>query len=279
MEIEKNKIKGEAKSLKLENGVVLTYGERGEENKEIIITGAFYHHTFMPVVEELAKRYHVYAVVMRLSGPGDQLNEDGSIHWGKQWGKDIYDFSCKLGIEKFHYVGKCHGTIPGWWLVKNHPEVLLDFCSFFLGPHTKPANSDHWCELLKSGDSKPMIQASIRNIESGLKKKQEEMESIGNVSNPAILTYGGFAEKLWDNDIQAIEQTLRNTNVKIGYLFGSEDPLFLDHYDSNMYLPFITKGCHFTILQGEKHLMELDCPDRVANEAFFFIEQAHKNYQ
>ena len=105
------------------------------------------------------------------------------------------------------------------------------------------------------------------------------MESIGNVSNPAILTYGGFAEKLWDNDIQAIEQTLRNTNVKIGYLFGSEDPLFLDHYDSNMYLPFITKGCHFTILQGEKHLMELDCPDRVANEAFFFIEQAHKNYQ
>ena len=34
----------------------------------------------MPVVEGLAKRYHVYAVVMRFDGPGEELNKDGSIN-------------------------------------------------------------------------------------------------------------------------------------------------------------------------------------------------------
>lgn len=65
MKVEANKVKGEAKSVTLDSGAIITYGERGVENKEILITGAFYHHTFMPVVENLAKRYHVYAVVMR----------------------------------------------------------------------------------------------------------------------------------------------------------------------------------------------------------------------
>lgn len=279
MEIESNKIKGEAKSIKLSNGVVITYGERGEQNKEVLITGAFYHHTFMPVAEGLAQRYHVYAVVMRFSGPAEHKNEDGSIHWGKQWGQDIYDFAKQLGIKRFHYMGKCHGTIPGWWLVKNHPEVLIDFCSFFLGPHTKPANSKVWIDSLSCGNPQKMIMLSIRNIESGLKKKQEEMASLGPTgADPAALFYGGFPEKLWDNDIAAIEETLKNTTVPIGYLFGSDDPLFSDFHDANIRLPQITKGCHFTILQGERHLMELDCPERVVDEAFAFIDQAHKNY-
>ena len=47
MNIESNKIKGEAKSIKLNNGVVLTYAEKGEKNEEVMITGAFYHHTFI----------------------------------------------------------------------------------------------------------------------------------------------------------------------------------------------------------------------------------------
>ena len=66
--MEANKIKGEAKSLILNNGVELTYCELGKDNKEVIVSGAFYFHTFMPVLEELAKKFHVYGVVMRMDG-------------------------------------------------------------------------------------------------------------------------------------------------------------------------------------------------------------------
>ncbi|ORX86498.1 alpha/beta-hydrolase [Anaeromyces robustus] len=278
--MEANKIKGPAKCVTLPNGDVITYAERGEQNKEIMFTGALYHHTFMPVVEELAKRFHVYAFIMRTHGVVEEINTDGSIHWANQWGKDLYDFANYLGIKKFHYLGKCHGTMPGWWLIKNHPEMLYDFCSFFLGPHTLPQNSNVWMEASQNGKMQELLKMSIRNIESGLKKKQEELKCLGpNLEDTkALMKYMGFPEILWDNDIETMEYALKTTNVPIGYLFGSEDPLFNDFYDSNMKLPFITKKCHFTILQGERHLMELDCPDRIADEAFFFISQAHKNY-
>ena len=75
-----NKIKGEAKSLLLDNGVELTYCERGAEHSEVVLCGAFYFHTFMPVIEALAERYHVYGIVMRFDGKTDQLNADGTTN-------------------------------------------------------------------------------------------------------------------------------------------------------------------------------------------------------
>ena len=277
--MEANKIKGPAKSIILPNGAEITYAERGEQNEEVVISGAFYHHTFMPVIEGLAQRYHVYALVMRFDGITDQKNPDGTTHWGKQWGKDVYDFAKAMGIERFHYVGKCHGTIPGWYIFKNHPEMLIDFCSFYLGPHTMPANSQVWAGLLQGSDTTEMMRVALRKPEEGLPKKMEEVASIGpNAGGFEVMTYGGAPELLWDNNVEAIEHDLRNATVPVGYLFGSIDPLFNDYYDSNMRLWDLTRGSHFTILQGECHLMELDCPERVVDEAFAFIDQAHKNY-
>ena len=66
--METNKVAYGAESIMLENGVELTYCELGEQNEEVLITGAFYFHTVMPVVELLAERYHVYGVVMRFDG-------------------------------------------------------------------------------------------------------------------------------------------------------------------------------------------------------------------
>ena len=277
--MEANKIKGEAKSLVLDNGAELTYCERGEGNKEVMITGAFYFHTFMPVVELLAERYHVYGVVMRFDGVTTEKNADGTTHWGRQWGKDIYDFAVKMGVERFHYLGKCHGTVPGWWLFKNHPEMLIDFCSFFLAPHLKGQTSNTWFELMSGNDTSKMMAAAMRKVETGLPKKMAEMKSIGNsASSPAVPLYASAPEKMWDS-LEDCERDLLNAKVPVGYMFGSEDPLMNDYWESNMYAWKVTKGCHFTILNGEKHLMELDTPERVADEAFAFIDQAHKDYE
>ena len=109
----------------------------------------------------------------------DEFNADGSVNWSRQWGKDIYDFAQKMNLNKFHYFGKCHGTAPGWYLVKNHPEILKSFACFFLTPHVCKQNSNQWFELLKDGDPAAMMKAAMRKPETDMKIKMEEMASVG----------------------------------------------------------------------------------------------------
>ena len=276
--MEANKVQGAAKSLGLDSGIELTYCERGEKNSEVIISGAFYFHTLMPVIDKLAEKYHVYGVVMRFDGKSDDLNADGTTNWTRQWGSDIYNFAKKLGIEKFHYFGKCHGTVPGWYLVKNHPDMLKTFASFFLAPHTKPANGNSWFDLMNGNDTAAMMRAALRKPEEGIKAKMAEMNSLGNIDLGNVPLYAvDFAKFIWATPEDCVE-TLKNAATPICYLFGTEDPLFADHYDSNIFAIMNTKNARTVILGGERHLMEIDCPERIANEIFMFIDESGKNY-
>ena len=281
--MEANKIKGEAKGLLLDNGAELTYCERGEENEETLIMPGFFFYTFMPIMERLATRYHVYGIIMRFDGPGDQLNQDGSINWTRQWGKDVYDFCTKMGIGKFVYFGKCHGSIPGWYLVKEHPEMLKYFASFFLAPHVKPQNSNNFLSLDDGVEA--FMARGIRKVEEGLAKKMEEAAAIGVNDSPAsaakqqaiISTYAAAPEKIWDS-LEDCAATLQNMTVPVCFLFGSEDDFFFDHLDSNLWAMRNTRGSRSIFLQGEYHLMELDCAERVADEALGFYAECDKGY-
>lgn len=276
--MEAQKIKGEAKSLTLDSGIELTYCERGDNNSEIILCGAFYFHTFMPVIENLAKKYHVYGLVMRFDGKAEEFNEDGSVNWSRQWGRDFYNFANKLNLSSFHYVGKCHGTVPGQWFIKNHPEYLKSFSSFFLAPHVKAQNSNKWFDLMGGNDTTAMMKAALRKPEEGLKAKMEEMNSLGKIDLSYVLIYASdFAKYIWKNEAECIE-TLKNVEVPICYMFGTEDPFFSDHYDSNIYAMMNTRNARTVILGGERHLMEIDCPERVVSEIFMFIEESAKKY-
>ena len=84
--------------------------------------------------------------------------------------------------------------------------------------------------------------------------------------------YASSPQILWESN-EACEKTLRELDVPVYYMFGSEDILYKDHFDSNHYDKEITKGCKFKILPGEYHLMELDCADRVAQEVCDFIDE------
>ncbi len=181
--MESNKIAYGAKSIMLDNGVELTYCELGEQNEEVLVTGAFYFHTVMPVVELLAERYHVYGVVMRFDGVTDELDPDGSTNWTRQWGVDVHRFARALKFERFRYFGKCHGTIPGWYLVKEHPEMQVAFASFYLAPNVQGQNSNKWFEMADSGDLSAMMASALRKPKSGLKKKMAELAALGDLSD------------------------------------------------------------------------------------------------
>jgi hypothetical protein len=278
--MEQNKIRGLAKSVVLDTGTELTYAERGESNKEVIITTAFYFHTFMPVVEGLAEMYHVYAIVMRDSRPSEEKNPDGSTNWARQWGKDEYDFAVKMGIQKFIHVGKCHGTVPGWYMAKEHPEMLDCFASFYLAPHVLPQSDRQWDTLVETKQQQKLMGLAMRKPQEGLKKKMEELQSLGPNgmnSSPDLMLYGEHPEKIWP-DTESLDHDLKNMTVPVGYCFGSNDLVFQDFYQANMYAIMNTRGARAVFLQGECHLMELDCPERVVSEAFDFIDECHKDY-
>ena len=275
--MEEQKIKGEAKSLILDNGIELTYCEHGEKNSEIIVCGEFFFHTFMPMIEKLAEKFHVYCVIMRFNGKSNELNEDGTTNWSRQWGSDIYNFAKKLNLTKFHYVGKCHGSVPGWYLAKNHPECLKSLSSFLLAPHTKQQNSNKFFEVAQKEGVEGLLKATIRKPE-GIKIKMAEMATVGKVDVTIIPKYAvNFAENIWESTEECIEN-MKNIKIPVGYLFGSDDLFFQDHFDSNIYAMTNTKNARAIILNGERHFMEIDCPGRLANEVFTFIEESKKIY-
>lgn len=282
--MEANKIKGNAKSLLLDNGLELTYCERGQQNKEIVIMPGFFFYTFMPLLEGLAERYHVYGLIMRFDGRGEELNPDGSINWTRQWGRDIYDFCVKMKISKYIHFGKCHGAVPGWYMVKEHPEMLKYFASFFLAPHTQRQNSNNF--LRQEAGVQAFMAKGIRKVEQGLAKKLEEVAAIGlDKNNPElfaritgiIATYAAAPEMIWEN-LEECAENLQNITVPVCYLFGTNDEFFDDHYDSNMWAIRNTRASRTIFMQGEQHLMELDCPERVVNAAFEFLAECDKGY-
>ena len=276
--IESKKVKGKAKSVVLPNGREVTYCERGENNPEVLITGAFYFHTFMPVLEYLAERYHVYGIVMAVSGESLCKDTEGNTHWGNTWGEDLYGFVKALGIEKFHYLGKCHGVVPGWWMVRHHPEMLIDFCSFYMAPHLKQQTANVWFDTIKTKGPRALLSMPMRK-KTGIFKKMKEMASLGSTAKNLEASVGDYAaapERIWDS-LEECEKAMRELSVPVFFLFGSEDVVFHDHYDSNMYIKDMARGSRFKIIPGERHLMELDCPKRVAEEAFSFIDEVKQS--
>lgn len=273
------KVKGEAKSVTTSYGAELTYCERGEEHDEVVVFPGFFFYTFMDIVEAIAERYHVYGLIMRFDGPADEFDEDGSVNWAKQWGKDEYEFCQLMGIERFIHFGKCHSTTPGWYMAKNHPEMVKALASFFLAPHLKGQTDNKWFEMMNSGDPAQMMGAGLRKPQEGLAKKMEEVQAIGmDKADPekalamagVIQKYAGASEGVWDS-LEECDEFLKGLSIPVGYLFGTDDPFFNDFYESNMYAIMNTRGARTVFLQGECHLMEIDCPQRVADEFFRFV--------
>ena len=55
---------------------------------------------------------------MRFDGKAEEFNANGYVNWARQWVSDVYNLAKELNLPK------CHGSVPGWYLVKNHPECL-----------------------------------------------------------------------------------------------------------------------------------------------------------
>ena len=264
-------------AVTLDNGVDLPYVEFGEENEEVIVSGAAYFITFNTFLKDLAKKYHVYGFIMR-SGhtdegvPAEIYDEDGDIHWTRQWGKDIYEATQKLGLTKFNYVGKCHGVMPGYWLLRNHPETLLSLVSISQSMHAVPADSDNWNRLQREEGANFSLR-TMRKKE-GLALKAKEVATIGvNIGrqDPKDNYWGSHAEAVCDSP-EEVQQLLLNNKVPMFYMFATDDILYNDFHTANVWAMENTANSRSVILQGERHLFEMDIPHKMAWETLAFLD-------
>ena len=273
------------KSVTLDNGQEVLYCEFGEENEEVIVSGAFYFITFNTFLKALAKDYHVYGFVMRTSVEGveTELNEDGTTNWVRQWGKEIYEATQKLGLAKFHYVGKCHGVMPGWYMVKNHPEVLLSMTSISQTLHTCDQGEDKWTELQQTEGP----QFTLRTLKKHklLPIKVKEAQIVGttgtvgeNKLDPRVGYYGSHAEAAFDSyeEVKAFYPTIK---TPVLHVFATDDILYWDFKEANEFAIYNIPGSRTVILQGERHLMEMDMPVKLAREVAVFIEGLKLAYE
>lgn len=203
---------------------------------------------FTPVLQELSKRYHVYGVIMRMSEntADSEYNADGTINWSRQWGKDIFQFTEKMGIKKFHYVGKCHGTNPGWYLLKEHPELLLTFSSFYMAPHLCLRTENQWTEIAQKEGQAALLSKSIRH-QDRIPLKIAEIKTLGKGAeggpeagggSRAVSMYGESPELIWGS-LDACEKDLSQTHIPVLLVFGTEDRRWIAPTAWRMKLSFL----------------------------------------
>ena len=132
--------------------------------------------------------------------------------------------------------------------------------------------------LLESGNTVEAMKVALRKPEEGLKKKMEDITALGKMDNiQEASLQADFTHLIWESH-EETKEMLKTMTIPVGYLFGTEDPFFEDWRDNNIWAMTNTKGARSVILGGERHLMELDCPERVAQEAFVFIDESKKKY-
>ncbi|MBQ9066906.1 MAG: hypothetical protein IJ133_05215 [Clostridia bacterium] len=276
---EDKRVAENCKKVTLDNGTIIPYCEFGEENEEVIVTGAVYFITVNEFLKELAKKYHVYGFIMRIeeNGTETEKNEDGSINWLRQWGLEIYESARKLGLNQYHYLGKCHGAMPGWYIAAEHPEALISLTSISASFHCSPQDQDQWTERQKTDGPKFALNAMRKK--SNLPKKAAEAKTVGNTgfqgegALAAMAKYGSHSEEVFFGDYDKCKEFYDNLKLPICYIFAVDDLLYYDFQTSNEYVLYHTNRGKFVMLDNERHLMEMDIPKKLAAECLFFLEE------
>lgn len=267
------------KSITLKNGVALSYYEFGAGNKDVMIISQLYFITYRAWLEAMADRFHIYAIAMRMDdahGPISEYWDDGAIYWPAQWAEDINGFAEEKGIEHYIYCGKCHGTTPSWVLLKRYPEKLKAVITMSLMPFNRdgiiPLPRKAFVNMIMGYPDKtlPKPDPTCRHPECNYSLKECEMATVDYSAFQKISSHPSFfplAEYKTREEVLAFMDTVK---TPILFYYGSKDHMYEDWaIEAAMH----AENGKIVIVNGERHLCELDIPERMALDCIAFIDQ------
>lgn len=208
---------------------------------------------------------------MRSNGITSKVASDGEVDWSAQWCDDICQFAYDLGIEKFIYFGKCHGSMPGWKLLQEHPELLNAFIPISMIPASHLLTSPHLMKMIglrnEENGLMKFIKATVRKRES-VAIKINEMKTLGPDGLMTSKHMGSFTEF---EDYEDVLEYMSHINVPMLMIYGTEDPGYKDWTEQIFKLAAVVPDMKLVTFQGERHLFEIDVPDKIDNEVIFYL--------
>jgi pimeloyl-ACP methyl ester carboxylesterase len=219
--------------------------------------------------------YHFYLIELP---PYNEYRHLKEFNVTKRWGDDIYDFSRKLGLKKFIYMGASRWGMVGYHLVLNHPEVIKGFIPIVSVPIPVDQRLDPGVyKALEAGDAEALAKSSSRDMfcPTTDKKRLERRERLlkQRSENPRPFNFAAERDLIYHltDARKAFMPYLDKIKVPTLLLFGAKDgtnPLD-EAIKSAMTIP----GAKAVFFQDYAHSLSLEGPEKVADEIILFVNE------
>ena len=263
------------------NGVDVYYEEQGTGTEVFLIV--MHGRNELEFMSLLPPEYHTFRVDLPGYGRSTNLKEFRGF---KQWSEDIYNFSQRLGLDKFIYIGYSMTGIVGFQLVLDHPEVVKGFIPLTSIPIPEvPLPGSEEKALMESGDAeaheaymektflfpvstddKTRLQRRERNRQQRLKNAEKTNTDLsGSLDEQILFTKEGREKTV---------PRLREIRVPTLLLFGAQDW-------SNPLVPAITSAMSIpnakaVFYQDYGHGLPVEGPDKIVDEIVTFVNELNK---
>jgi pimeloyl-ACP methyl ester carboxylesterase len=263
------------------NGVELYYEECGT-GEEVVVSAqmAFGSFSYQRLLALPPAGYRVYMVTPRGYGKSSHVWEDYGNRWYSIWAEDVYQFSRKLGLDRFIYTGASHGAGVGWHLVLEHPEAVKAFISVVGAPHDRAGGdtSEGRRKTIEAADDPGRIEEVIGLLfsptsdEKRLERRRQIMEEMrkhyASMSREELVINPRkpLAEAKTNEELAAL---LSRVRVPTLLICGMQDNVIPP--EMSLLAARAIPGAKAVFFQDEGHMLPAESPEKVVAEIVSFV--------
>lgn len=260
----------------------MAYRREGEGEPVLMVHGiTTYSFIWRRIVPLLSKVYDVIAV--DLLGCGDSDKPLDISYAVKDHAERLHEFTAKLGLGKFHFVGHDLGGGMGQILAVRHPETLYDLTMI------NTVAYDFWpvqpIIALRTPIIRQFLMASLDLgtfkliVKRGIYHKDRVTDELMDLFMRPMQTSEGrkafmhLAKCLDNRNLLEIEDDLRRLKIPVLIIRGEADPYLAATISEKLHREI--PGSRLVRLPTGGHFIQEDEPEQIARETIDFFRREH----
>ena len=260
----------------------IAYHRSGSGEPVLLVHGiTTYSFIWRKIIPILESRYDVIALDLLGCGESDMpLDVSYAI---KDHAARIHEFTDRLGIGKFHFVGHDLGGGMGQIFAVRHPDMLYDLTMI------NTVAYDFWpvqpIIALRTPIVRQFMMASFDLgtfklvVKRGLYHKERVTNELMDLFMEPMKTAAGrkafmhFAKCLDNSNLMEIAEDLRRLSLPVLIIRGDDDPYLTSHISERLHREI--PGSLLKRIDTGGHFIQEDEPDQVAGEIIAFMKTHH----